>query len=100
VIRSNKIRQAARGEQCTLQILGCCNGRTETVVFVHFPDESHGMGLKATDLSGAFACSGCHDAVDRRTRSQELEDSRDWCLRRAQTRTLARLVELEVVRIA
>lgn len=46
------IRKAAKGEQCTLNIAGVCNYNPETVVFCHFPSETHGMGLKSDDLSG------------------------------------------------
>jgi hypothetical protein len=99
VIRSNKIRNAARGEHCTVQIVGTCSNNPETVVFAHFPDESHGMGCKATDFSGGFCCAACHDAIDRWVRCSELEERRDWYLRRSQTRTMARLVEKGVVRI-
>lgn len=100
MVRSKRITQSARGEQCTFQILGVCNGNPETVVYVHLPDETHGMGIKATDISGAYGCSCCHDAVDRRTICPELEDRRDWYCRRAQTRTLGRMLEKGVLRIA
>jgi hypothetical protein len=34
-----------------------------------------GMGLKAPDLLGAWACSACHDAIDRRA---HLDLDRDY----------------------
>lgn len=98
-IESKPMRDAARGERCTLQIVGTCNGRTDTTVLAHLPDETHGMAMKADDLSACFACSDCHDAVDRRVRTDELEHRRDWYLRRAMVRTWRRLVELGVVTI-
>ena len=94
------MRKAAKGETCTLQIVGVCNHDPETTVFAHFPDESHGMAHKATDFSGGFSCSACHDAVDRRRASLELEMHRDWYLRRSTVRTLERLYELGVVKVA
>jgi len=94
VIRSKKITGAARGEQCTLQIAGVCNGNPETVVFCHYPHESHGIGMKATDLSGGFGCSACHDVVDGRVRNPEFGGAaQDWYMRRSQIRTLERLFE-------
>ena len=101
MIRSNKIRNAARGEQCTVQIVGTCSRNPETVVFAHLPDPSHGMALKASDHCGVFACSNCHDMLEGRTKpSTEFREFKDWYLRMAYQRTVARLFEIGVVRIA
>ncbi len=68
-IRSKALREAARGEQCTLQIFGVCVGGTETTVLAHLHDSaSFGMGQKADDTSAIFACFGCHNEIDGRTR--------------------------------
>lgn len=63
------IRKAARGEECTLQILGVCNGQTDTVVLCHSNKLEHGkgMGRKAPDTAACFGCSSCHDVLDGRT---------------------------------
>lgn len=101
MIRSNKIRQAARGEQCTVQIVGTCRRDPETVVFAHLPDVSHGMALKASDHCGVFCCASCHDMIDGRTKpSDEFKTHKDWYLRMAYQRTMARLFEVGVVRVA
>lgn len=92
-MRSKKITDAARGEQCTLQIAGVCNGNPETVVFCHYPHESHGMGIKAADLSGGFGCSACHDLIDRRNPRWLHDTDREWYMRRSQVRTMERLFE-------
>lgn len=62
------IRKAARGEACTLQILGVCNGQVETVVLCHSNSlaDGKGMGLKAPDTAACFGCSSCHDVLDGR----------------------------------
>lgn len=62
------IRRAARGQECTLQILGVCNGQPETVVLCHSNKLEHGkgMGLKAPDTAACFGCSSCHDVLDGR----------------------------------
>src|SRR3990167_9253871 len=65
-VRSNAIRMSAKGEECTFQIPGVCNGNPETTVLCHLPDESHGMGHKADDISAAYGCAACHDAIDSR----------------------------------
>jgi hypothetical protein len=47
-----------------------CNHNSETTVLAHIRLSGvSGMGLKADDLLGAWACSACHDAIDRRFRT-------------------------------
>ena len=62
------LRKEARGRACTVRLEGICNHNSETVVLAHIrmPGVS-GMGIKADDLLGAWACSACHDAIDRRS---------------------------------
>ena len=97
---SKKITDSARDEECTLCITDICVGDSATVVFCHFPDETHGMGLKSDDVSGGYGCAQCHEAVDGRKYWQEFEDYRDFYLRRSQTRTTRRLHQKGVVRVA
>lgn len=65
--RNNKITQSAKGEECTLQS-ACCNRNPETAVFAHLNASwaGKGMGIKAHDYAGFYACSGCHDFYDGR----------------------------------
>lgn len=60
------IRKAARGQDCTLQILGVCNGDPSTVVLCHSNRlaDGKGMGLKAPDTAACFGCSSCHAVHD------------------------------------
>ena len=62
------IRRAARGQKCTLQLLGVCNGDRDTVVLCHSNSLAHGkgMGIKAPDTAACFGCSACHDVLDGR----------------------------------
>lgn len=66
----SKITESARGQECAVRIPGVCNGNPETVVWAHANGSAagKGIGMKAPDLLGAYACSACHDEVDRRTR--------------------------------
>ena len=99
-IRSKKIREAARGQACTLQIVGACSGDWSTTVLAHLPDESHGIARKSDDLSACFACDACHAVIDGRAKWPAMEaEHKDWYLRRAQMRTWRVLVGLEVVTI-
>lgn len=63
---SKWIRQAARGEECMFRLHGICNYNSETTVFAHSNDPKHGkgLGLKAHDVYGVFACSNCHRFFD------------------------------------
>lgn len=99
LMKNGKIRKAARSEDCTLCIPGVCNYNNETTVFAHFPDESHGIGRKSDDISGGFACSSCHDAIDRRIKVEISGEDREFYMRRSQTRTLRRLIELGIVTV-
>ena len=50
-----------------VRLPGICNHNSETVVLAHVRMGGiSGMGLKADDLLGAWCCSACHDAIDRR----------------------------------
>ena len=103
-IRSQKLRDSAQGESCTFQIIGVCNSDPDTTVLCHLPDESHGMSRKSDDLSCAYGCSACHDAVDARdfkayTRLIHLGEL-DWHMRRAMVRTLRRMIEKGLIKIA
>lgn len=65
-IRSNKLRDGARGQPCKLQLPGVCVGGTDTTVLAHLPSAPHGMALKGDDLIAVEACAACHDAIDGR----------------------------------
>ena len=62
------LRKQAKDRDCMVRLQGICNHNPETTVLAHIrmPGIS-GMGMKADDLLGAWACSSCHDAIDRRS---------------------------------
>ena len=58
------LRKEARGRGCQIR-LDCCNHNSETVVLAHIRLSGiSGMGLKAPDVLGSWACSSCHTYVD------------------------------------
>lgn len=62
------LRKLARGKDCMVRLPGICNGNPETTVLAHLRMAGvTGMGIKAPDVLGAWCCSSCHDAVDRRS---------------------------------
>lgn len=62
------LRNAAKGRPCMVRLPDICNHNPETTVLAHIRMAGlSGMGIKADDLLGAWACSSCHDAIDRRS---------------------------------
>lgn len=61
------LRKEAKGKGCMVRIPEVCNHNSETVVLAHYRLAGvSGIGMKAPDVLGAWACSACHDAIDRR----------------------------------
>lgn len=59
------LRKEARGRECQIRLPGICNFDAETTVLAHVRLLGlSGMGTKASDLLGAWACSACHAKVD------------------------------------
>jgi len=68
------LRKLARGRDCQVRIPGVCNFDPDTTVLAHYRLAGLcGMGLKSHDLFGAWACSSCHDEIDRRTRTCDVD---------------------------
>lgn len=63
---SQKLRDSARGQMCTLRTC-ICNHNPETTVLAHLPSPIAGKGTKSDDWHACFACSSCHSAMDRRS---------------------------------
>ena len=76
----SKITDSARGMDCQIRIPTICNSDPETVVWAHANGTAagKGIGMKTPDLLGAYACSACHDEVDRRTRIMDRNLVRLW----------------------
>jgi len=94
-----KLRDSARGEDCTLRIHPYCNENPETVVLCHLPSGS-GMGQKSPDWFAVYACSGCHDIIDYRNPAHnlsnfQLEEARSMGL----YRTWDRMIEKGLIKI-
>jgi putative nuclease YbcO-like protein len=60
---SKKLRDSARGQECTVRS-SYCNHDPETTVLAHLPSEVKGGATKSDDWNACFACSGCHAALD------------------------------------
>lgn len=64
--QSKKLRDSAKSQPCMIRLNGVCNGDASTTVLAHL--NGGGMGTKKSDMLAAFACSDCHDVVDRRVK--------------------------------
>lgn len=58
-----------------MRLAGICNGNAESTVLAHYRLHS-GLAIKPPDWQGAYACSACHDEIDRRTRLLSKEEAR------------------------
>jgi Fe-S oxidoreductase len=71
--RSKKIMKSAKGEDCTLRLVGICNFNPETTVAAHV-GVRRGMAIKCGDNMVVYACSSCHSAIDSAGRDQYASD--------------------------
>ena len=64
------LRRFAQGKECQVRFYGHCNYGPETTIWAHIRlGGVAGMGQKPPDLCGVLACSGCHDVIDGRTKT-------------------------------
>lgn len=73
----SKLTDEARGRDCQIRIPGICNRNPETTVAAHYRlVGTCGTAIKPDDTQAAWACSACHDEIDRRTRLIDANDAR------------------------
>lgn len=90
---SKKLRDSARGQQCTLRLYGCLYN-PDTVVLCHVPGTGmKGTGMKTLDVCAVFGCYNCHAIIDGRKDGE-------WSYKdivRALAETWAKWIELGIV---
>lgn len=86
------IRKSAEGQQCMVRVPGVCRGGTETTVLAHL--NGAGMGGKAHDICGAYACSDCHAWLDGGYAKNSTRDERDLLHLQGVIRTQPILMDL------
>lgn len=91
------LRTLARNKDCMVRLPGICNWNPETTVLAHIRAGFFGMGIKPVDWAGVWACSACHDEIDRRTQRMPPTEVEAECLR-ALCQQLARYVEMGVLK--
>lgn len=82
-----------------MRLPGVCNHNSETVVLCHYRLAGvSGMGMKSPDILGAWACSACHDAIDRRDHTDLERDFVRLAHLEGMVRTIAQLVREGLVK--
>lgn len=96
----SKITDSAKDKECQVQIPGICNGNPKTVVWAHAIglQFGKGAGMKTHDLLGAYACQRCHDAYDRRIRTQHDREFIEKCFMEGHMKSLKILIEEGLVK--
>lgn len=67
-----KYTEAARDQECTLQIHPYCLGTTDTTCLNHLNSEDKGMGNKSPDWWGVDGCHNCHAIIDGRMPAKDV----------------------------
>jgi hypothetical protein len=92
-LKSKKLRDSARMQECTLNIAHVCNYNPETTVLCHINTDGGTMGGKTDDFSAVFGCSDCHTHLDQNKMSTEDEL---FYTRRALVRTWRRWMSMGI----
>ncbi len=93
-----KLRESARGEECTLRIHPYCNGDPATTVLCHLPSGS-GWGQKSPDWFAVYGCSSCHDIIDGRKLVGVGKEEKLELSHAAIFRTWERMIEKGLIKI-
>lgn len=75
-----------------VRIPGICSHNSETVVLAHYRLAGvSGIGYKSDDAIGSWACSSCHDTIDRRAHTDLDRDYVSLLHLEGMVRTIAQL---------
>lgn len=98
--KSTPITRSAYLEDCTLRIPQYCNYDPTTTIFAHFPDGTGGSNRIDGELgNGGYACSDCHDVIDRRVKHRVPQEDLEFYMRRSVKRTLKRLEQNGFIKV-
>lgn len=93
------LRRFARDKPCMVRLPDICNGDPATTVLAHFRlIGSSGIGLRSSDLCASWACSACHDAIDRRAHMDLERDYVRLAHFEGMMRTQNELIRLKVIK--
>ena len=96
----SKITDSAKGQECQVRIPGVCSGDSSTVVWAHAigTASGKGIGMKSPDALGSYACQPCHDAYDRRIRTNHDRQFIEHCFMEGHMKSLRILIEKGLVK--
>lgn len=101
-MKSQKLRDSARGQACTLRLF-CCDGGGETTVLCHYPDGSGTgkMAGKSPDYCAGDGCFKCHQLLDNRAEFLKHYTMEDYWyfVHRSMVRTLANRFERGLIKV-
>ncbi len=89
VAQGNKIRDSARGEACQVRYVGICSHDPAHTIWSHarwgaqLGEGGRGMGTKADDVAGAYACGACDAAFDQMQGAKHMSREQldlDWMM--------------------
>ena len=96
----SKIRESAKGQNCTVRLVGICNHNPETVVLAHYRMAGTcGMGMKPSDIQAAYACDICHSAVDGRLKTDLSRDELQTAFAEGVMRTQQILIKQGLLKV-
>lgn len=101
-IKSKALRESARGEDCLLRIPGVCSWQPDETILAHNPYTmgNNGIGIKTDDLFSIYACSKCHDCIDRLEYVEIDPDQLELMARRAMQATQLKFIEKGLISVA
>ena len=97
--KGTKLRESARGQDCTLTIYPYCNGNPETTVLCHINCEHKGWGIKSPDFFSVLGCSDCHDIIDGRRKTDLPKEEILACILRGIYRTWLKFIEMGLIKV-
>lgn len=93
---SKKLRDSAKGQDCTLRIPGVCSFDPEQTILAHVPCGQSAWGMKAPDNMAVFSCHPCHVVLDGCDRDKYLTG---WDVLRALAETQLYWIEEGMIKI-
>lgn len=97
-IKSQKIRESAKWQDCNVRLPSVCNFNPETTVLAHV-GKDRGRGLKASDIHATYACSNCHDVMDGKVKSDLSKEQVELYAWHGVERTQSQLVEAGLIEV-
>lgn len=97
----SRITESARGEMCCIRLAGICTFNRAETVWAHGNGSAagKGIGMKAHDLLGAYACAACHDVYDRRVPCDLPRPVVEVAFHEGHQRSILLLIEKGIIRV-